>query len=71
MGEGEQRMNLKTRSVFPTESVDVWKVRVPSVKVTTLVDPVCSSSVPIIALLEPSERREAKKFMLIKTKFLH
>lgn len=36
-------------------SVDVWKIRVPPVEVTTLVDPVCSSSVRIIALLEPSE----------------
>lgn len=54
-------MNFKTLSAFPTGSVDVWKVRIPPVKVTTLVDPVWSSSVRIIALLEPSERWEAKK----------
>lgn len=56
MNEGEQRMNLKPLSVFPTESVDVWKVRVLPVKVTALEDPVCSPSVRIIALLEPSEK---------------
>lgn len=62
-------MNLKTLSVFPTESEDVWKVRIPPVKVTTLVDPVCSSSVWIIALLEPSERWEVKKVIKIKSLF--
>lgn len=54
-------MNLKPLSVFLTESVDVWKVRVLPVKVTALEDPVCSPSVRIIALLEPSERWEAKR----------
>lgn len=53
-------MNLKTLFVFPTASVDVWKFRVPPVKVTTFVDPVCSSSVRIIALLKPSERLKTK-----------
>lgn len=62
-------MNLKPLSVFPTESVDVWKVRVLPVKVTTLEDPVCCPSVRIIALLEPSERWEAKKVMKIKLFF--
>lgn len=69
MNEGEQRMNLKPLSVFPTESVDVWKVRVLPVKVTALEDPVCSPSVRIIALLEPSERWEAKKVMELNLLF--
>lgn len=62
-------MNLKPLLVFPTESVDVWKVRVLPVKVTTLEDPVCCPSERIIALLEPSERWEAKKVMKIKLFF--
>lgn len=56
-------------SVFLTESVDVWKVRISPVKITTLVDPVWSSSVRILALLEPSERWEAKKVIKIKSLF--
>lgn len=57
-------MNLRS-SLHPsvqTKSEDVWKIRVSPVEVSTLVDPVCGSSVMVIALLEPSEKRTGRHF---------